>query len=413
MDTQLPEISRLKWSDPDLGSLELPGGTLRIRAGFGSGLAMRAGDPPGRVWAVCDRGPNIKIEAAIERFGLDALVHLGHLEGAKVMPRLDLGPAVAELQVGEDSVELVRTLRLTTRSGTPLSGLPLLGTEHGRREPALSLGGADLGGHPAGADSEGIAALAGGGFWIGDEYGPSLLRHDAEGRLVLRWVPEGREAALEECESSARGVLPALAARRQLNRGFEAIALSPDERSLYLAFQSPLAHPDSAAHRKARHVRLWKLDAATGRVDGQYLYPLDAPESFRRDRAAGKFGRGDIKVCEITSAGEEGLLVLERGSETSKIYRIVLDESKLLPATHLDVETRPTVEEMSSSDTLDLPVLEKTSIFSSDEAPEVAADLEGMVLLSATEILLVSDNDFGVDGAETSFWRLRLAKPVI
>jgi hypothetical protein len=413
MDKDLPEVTRLKWVDPDLGSLELPGGTLRIRAGFGSGLAIRAGDPPGRVWAVCDRGPNIKIDAAIERFGLASLVHLRHLEGAKVMPRLDLGPAVAELQVGEDSVELVRTLRLAIQSGTPLSGLPLLGTEHGRCEPALSLEGADLGGHYAGADSEGIAALADGGFWIGDEYGPSLLRHDAEGRLLLRWVPEGMEAALEERRASVQAVLPALAARRQLNRGFEAIALSPDEGSLYLAFQSPLAHPDTAAHKKARHVRLWKLDAATGRVEGQYLYPLDPPESFRRDCAAGKFGRDDIKVCEIANAGPEGLLVLERGSETSKIYRIVLDPSKLLPPTQLDVATRPSVEEMSGADSLDLPVLEKALIFSSDDAPEVASDLEGMALLSPTEILLVSDNDFGVDGAETSFWRLRLPEPVI
>jgi hypothetical protein len=32
-----------------------------------------------------------------------------------------------------------------------------------------------------------------------------------------------------------------------------------------------------------------------------------------------------------------------------------------------------------------------------------------MTLLSATELLLVSDNDFGVEGAETSFWRIAFA----
>jgi hypothetical protein len=31
-----------------------------------------------------------------------------------------------------------------------------------------------------------------------------------------------------------------------------------------------------------------------------------------------------------------------------------------------------------------------------------------MAWLSETELLLVSDNDFGVEGAETSFWRLTL-----
>lgn len=34
-----------------------------------------------------------------------------------------------------------------------------------------------------------------------------------------------------------------------------------------------------------------------------------------------------------------------------------------------------------------------------------------MALLSSTELLLVSDNDFGVTGATTPFWRVRLAPP--
>jgi hypothetical protein len=412
MNAALPEITRLRWLDPDLGALELPGGTLQIRAGFGSGLARRAGDSPGRVWAVCDRGPNIKIGTAIERFGLKGLERVAHLDGAKLMPRLDLGPAIAELQVSEEAVELVRTVRLSTSCGSPLSGLPLSGTEHGRREPALSLNGADLGTHPAGADTEGIAALADGGFWIGDEYGPSLLRHDPEGRLLLRWVPDGSETALLSGICAVEAVLPALASRRQLNRGFEAVALSPDERLLHLAFQSPLAHPDVAAHRRARHVRLWSLDLGSGRLEGQYLYPLDEPESFRRDCARGNFGRSDIKVSEISPVGSESLLVLERGSESAKIYRVTLENAKRLPELHLDLATRPTVEEMSAAGTLDLPVLEKSLLFSTDDAPFVAGDIEGMALLSPTDLLLVTDNDFGVEGAETSFWRLRFAEPI-
>jgi hypothetical protein len=35
-----------------------------------------------------------------------------------------------------------------------------------------------------------------------------------------------------------------------------------------------------------------------------------------------------------------------------------------------------------------------------------------MAWLSETELLLVSDNDFGVEGAKTSFWRLTLATPL-
>jgi hypothetical protein len=36
-----------------------------------------------------------------------------------------------------------------------------------------------------------------------------------------------------------------------------------------------------------------------------------------------------------------------------------------------------------------------------------------MAILSPTELLLVNDNDFGVEGAETSFWRITFEEPVL
>ena len=58
-------------------------------------------------------------------------------------------------------------------------------------------------------------------------------------------------------------------------------------------------------------------------------------------------------------------------------------------------------------------MLAKRLLFSSDDAPEVGADLEGMAILSPTELLLVNDNDFGVEGAETGFWRVRFDQPLL
>jgi hypothetical protein len=367
-----------------------------LSASFGSGLARRPGDPPDIVWGVGDRGPNLKVKVALKRYGLEHLRALQEAEGAKLMPRPDIGPTLAELRVLEDRVELVRTIRLTNEDGTLVSGIPTPGGEHAKCEPALSLEGEALQPDPQGADTEGIAALADGSFFIGDEYGPSLLKVSADGRVDTRWSP---------------GILPRIAGKRQLNRGFEAISLTPDEQWLYLSFQSPLAHPDEEAHEAARHVRVWKLDAGTGEVAAQHLYALDLPETFRRDCDKGEFGRSDIKVSEIIAETEGRLLVLERGSETTKIYRVNLDASRVIPAEHLHVSTRPTIEEMSGEGR-ELPELSKELLLSTDDHPEMAADLEGMVILSPTELLIVSDNDFGVEGAETSFWRVRFEEPV-
>ncbi len=356
--------------------------------------------------AIGDRGPNIKVKTAVRLYGLDRLERLTGEAGAKIMPRLDLGPAIAELRVAEGRIELVRSLRIGDSHGRPVSGLPVPGGPHTRCEPAFDLAGEPLEPDPSGLDTEGLAALEDGGFWASDEFGPSLVRLDNEGRVLKRLVPEG--TGLDGADYPVEACLPAIAARRQINRGFEAIALSADGRWLFVAFQSPLAHPDEAAHERGRHVRLWRLDSATGAVAAQYLYPLDPPEAFRRDRKRGPLERSDLKISELCPVGRESLLVLERGSESTKIYRVTPDDSSTLPSEHLDAATRPTVEELSARDGgPGLPVLAKRLLFDTDEAPEVGSDLEGMAILSPRELLLVNDNDFGVEGAETGFWRVR------
>jgi hypothetical protein len=36
-----------------------------------------------------------------------------------------------------------------------------------------------------------------------------------------------------------------------------------------------------------------------------------------------------------------------------------------------------------------------------------------MAVLSPTELLLVNDNDFGVEDAETQFWKIVFSEPVL
>jgi hypothetical protein len=88
-------------------------------------------------------------------------------------------------------------------------------------------------------------------------------------------------------------------------------------------------------------------------------------------------GAGDLKICEFAWLGEDRLIVLERIAHSTKLYDIDL---RRLP--------------------------EKTPLVSSDDYPEIGPDIEGMALLSPTEVLICSDNDFGVEGAATGFWRI-------
>ena len=353
-------VVSLLWSDVRLGA-----GEPQLTLGLGSGLTAR----DGRVFAVTDRGPNLFISDAIDVYAIPQLEQLRGLRDAKVMPRPGDGPEIVELRVDAGEVRLVRRMPLRTRSGRRLSGSP----PPGATEPLFDMAGQPLPPDVLGADTEAIAVMPDGGFFVADEYLPSLLKVDADGVVVSRWVPAGCEAMLAHDDIEVFGVLPERALRRRTNRGIEALCASADGRWLYAGFQSALEGEDQGA------VPIWKLDARSGELVSEWLYPFDAPETFVRDAGRRKVGPGDVKVCEIAWVGEDRLIVLERIAHSTKIYAIDLAR---LPAKRL--------------------------LLSTDDHPEVGADMEGMALLSPTEILLVSDNDFGVEGARTAFWRVLL-----
>jgi hypothetical protein len=224
-------------------------------------------------------------------------------------------------------------------------------------EPTFDLQGRPLQPDPDGVDTEGLAATADGGFWVSDEYGPSVLRVDATGVVRSRFTPAGAE-------------------RRRLNRGFEGLTMSKDESRLYVVLQSAMEGDAAAA------TRIWTLNPRDGSVLAEYEYPFDAPESFREDEPA---ETSDLKACEVLCVGPDQLLVLERVTRSARIYRV--DLSRGSPLT-------------------------KTLIFSTDQHPEVGPDLEGMCQLSERELLIATDNDFGVEGAETCFYRLEFEAPL-
>jgi hypothetical protein len=357
-------VEKLEWRDEPLDTIRFPKAGLKLTLGLGSGLCSR----DGRVFAVTDRGPNLFVSQAVDDYGLAHLDRLRTIRDAKIMPMPDAGPEIAELKVTGREVRLVKHFPLRTRSGQRISGRALPG---GEMEQVFDIDGQPVQPDALGADTEAIATMPDGGFFLAEEYGPSVLKADAGGVVSERWVAAGREDGLAHPDVIVRGVLPAVAAMRRVNRGFEALAASADGAFLYLSLQS------APAGEQEHYVPVWKLDARTGALVGEWRYPFDAPSSFRRDSARRRVGAGDLKICEFAWLGEDRLIVLERIAHSTKLYDIDL---RRLP--------------------------EKKPLVSSDDYPEIGPDIEGMALLSPTEVLICSDNDFGVEGAATGFWRI-------
>ncbi len=372
----MARLQRLSWTDIPQAPITLPNGhELQITLGLGSGLSRCASDPPGIVHAVTDRGPNFFISQAVDAFGLKHFEHLRGHRDAKVLPAPEIGPSIATLRVGEGAVELVGVVPLVDAGGARLSGRP---PDLPGREPLFAVDGGVLAPGAFGADVEAIAALPDGSFALADEYGPALLFADAGGRVSARWTPVGAGAAYAHPGVDVREMLPERAMRLRPNRGIEALCASGDGRWLYAGMQSALV--GEAGHSS----EIWKLDAATGALAAEWRYPFDPPASFRRDAARRAVDVGDLKICEFAWAGEDRLLVLERIAHTTKIYLAELGDA-----------------------------VTKRLLFTSDDYPEMGPDMEGMALLAPNTIVLASDNDFGVDGAITEFWRITLDGAVV
>ena len=131
--------------------------------------------------------------------------------------------------------------------------------------------------------------LADGTFWIGDENGPSIAHFAADGRMIVRHVPQGTEGEFAGARYDVKGTLPAILAKRAINRGIESMAVSPDERFLYFIMQNPLANPDVKTYQQAKNIAAVQ-DRARDH-EGRRRIRLHARRSRRASAAIRRSGR--------------------------------------------------------------------------------------------------------------------------
>lgn len=360
------------------------------------------------VATITDRGPNgtADIDGASRR----TLLAPGFVPS---IVTFDLDLAARGATVSPTAV-----LPLAGASGRPANGRP---NGVGRDEPMLEADGTSpLAASPDGVDTEGLVPC-GDGYWACEEYRPSLLRLGADGRIRERHVPAG--TALAAADTTVIDDLPAALADRRDNRGFEALAISPDATRVYALLQSPLEHPEKGAARRSGNVRLLVADAATGRPLAEHVYRLgdpDDPDYLRRGCPP-----DDGKLCAMATVGDGVLVVLEQGDGgLARLYRVEV-------AGATDTRPRPdAVEPIRDLEAAAIAPVRKRLV--ADLAPRLASmrrdvlgrdakgsiKIEGLAVVDAARLLLVNDNDFGVNARgdsappRTCFWLVTLAEPL-
>jgi len=400
-----------------LGLVSLPGGkAINLTVSPGAGAFRNPADPPGRIWTITDRGPCIDCSEEKEALGHhDRQICLPGKRG-KIHLLPGYVPSIYAIDIGETTARFIDMLPLKTASGKPVTGLanPLV---NARGEASYAMDGRQLDTDPSAVEPGGLVRVGDGSFWIADSAGPSLIEIGPSGAVRRRLVPANLADDFSGADYPVQAVLPAILSRRQVSHGFDGIALSSDQRFLFVAMQNALANPDIEAYRAAPLVRLFKLERDSGRVVAEYVYRTDPVADYPAD--AGGLSRpprqSDVRVAELAALGEDRLLVLERLRHTARIYRIDLAGATPLPAVFDREDARPALEQLDPrlySETGVVP-LDKLPVFRADKSVILGGRISGMAVLNDREIAILSNNDFGIDGSRTQMFRLTFPAAVL
>lgn len=195
----------------------------------------------------------------------------------------DFSPEIVTIKTNfkNNAFEISDELKLKKKNGQPLTGLP----NHREEENPVDVYGMPSSIDKEGLNIKGITYDGEGGYWMADEYTPSLAHFDVEGKMLRRLVP-GIE-------------LPKLYSERLTNRGFEGIAKV--ENKLFGILQSSLLHEPGIA-------RMLEVNLETLHTTAEYFYP---------------FEKNSDKICDLFALNDKNFLVIEE----KKIFKIKLNES--------------------------------------------------------------------------------------
>ena len=390
----LPVLTRAG-GEPALAPVTKPApGAAPLFEGGMSALASTGAE----LWTITDRGPNVDVSGLAVPGGGAFPKH------TKFFPLPAYNQAILRLAAADDgSFSVVERLGVT-RAGQPTNGLPSNRPGRTTREHAFGPElradpGAELAPSPLGYDFEGIGLDVGPGgqrtYWVADEYGPSIARLDAQGRMVAEWVPGVPPSGEGTTGDPSVAPLPAVLRQRRDNRGFEGLAVTRE--SVFAIVESTLA-PDGGASGEHGHGnehtrlhRLVRLDKTSGAVT-MFAYEHDA------DIERIGLRHGDVRIGDLTALGPDGssLLVYEHDAHKhhARFFRVRLDG-----ATPLDPAAGAAYEAGGAS----YAPVRKELVY--DFAPVLArlptpAKCEGVAVSGARTLWLVFDNDYGLTDDE-------------
>lgn len=227
-----------------------------------------------------------------------------------------------------------------------------------------------------GIDSEGLAIDADGNFWMVDEYGPSLNYVDSKtGEIKVRFTQENG--------------LPEILKWRQVNRGFEAVAVAPNGL-VYIALEGTL-DINKETKDSAQFIRLIEFNPKTITYR-MFAYPYE--QGLYKSPSK-------VRIGDMDALSDDELVLIEQGPDKdgqkqNLVFKVSIKDAKDITNTKIVGKDL----EYLDLDNLKDVLLKKERIFDARKQLWKHKKMEGLAVVDQNSIAIINDNDFGLGDVE-------------
>jgi hypothetical protein len=351
-----------------MAAAEFPDG---LPLSVGSALRFRRQGPGLSFYGLTDRGPNVDAPNFLDAAGVS------HPTKAFLLP--DFTPRILTISVFPFFGPVVTAAVPIKSAGVPVNGLAL-----GPPEVSLTEELTPLPASTVGLDPEGIDIDSHGNLWLCDESSPSIAKvNPRTGEILTKLTPGAG--------------LPAILANRQINRGFEGLAVGASGK-VYGMIQSTLDIA-GATKAKAQFLRLVEYDPTTG-ATRMFAYPHDIAQYAKSQ---------DAKMGDLAAIDDGRFLVIEQGKNSAGNPRNLVYAIDIAGATDLtgvtltsgpnagkDLEYGTAVEVAAQ-----ITMIRKALVVDLRAYGWTDEKAEGLSLVDNKTLVVANDQDFGTSSKMT------------
>jgi len=361
--------------------------------GIGSGI-IRVPHTKNEFYMLTDRGPNF-----------DNANGVGKVYG-KIFPLENFAPTIVHVKLENKMIQIIKSIPILDSNGKSVTGI----SNSKDDELPFDINERVIPYRAGGIDTEAIQLLSDGNFLVSEEYGPSILVVDPNGRVLMRYLPKGKVKV--DTPYPVKDNLPEVLKNRRSNRGFENLALAPDGKTAYAILQSPMGDAKSSQFSSSRTVRIVRLDFSNPldmKVTGMFLVLQSSMSEYPSTAK-----QADLKFSDAVMLSSTKMLLLERAAK--KVKLIVADLKHATNILDLPISSSLEPEESESLSALNIEPAETSVAFNSvDVFFQLDTDkLEGLAVLTPSVVALSNDNDFALGENTINYpsrvWYIQLGK---